>query len=409
MCCVGSAAAFIAFVGAGAGAQSLFDPPPAVDPPPSRVRGLVDPNAPDVPEADADASGVTPTAAAPIEGADVIARVDGQVILSSDIMWQVNHLIAAASEKQVAQGGPPIPQDQIEQAQRELSARLLLGLIDTKLLFADFRRTVPAENLPKIEESIGKPFEDIEIPRLMEMLKLKDRTELDAALRKHGTSIQDVRRQFTEKTIASEWLKQRLPKPEPITYEALLAYYQDHPKEFEIPAEVDWEELAVRFDRCGGDRDAAWRQLCDMGNDVWQTAAANPGLRGPVFSAVAKAKSHGPTADKGGVYEKMSPGALKCEAINDALATLAVGQMSNGIESDVGFHIVRVLRRRDAGRRPFTEAQEDIRRVLQSEQRMAALETELKKLRTSARVWTAFHGELNGPQVAELLDEKQRR
>ena len=46
--------------------------------------------------------------------------------------------------------------------------QLVMGLIDTKLLFADFRRTVPPENLPKVEESIAKPFEETEVPRLIE-------------------------------------------------------------------------------------------------------------------------------------------------------------------------------------------------------------------------------------------------
>ena len=188
-----------------------------------------------------------------------------------------------------------------------------------------------------------------------------------------------------------------MPKPQPITYEALLAYYQDHLKEYEFPAQVKWEELMVRFDRCGGDRNEAWRQLCEMGNEVWQTAAANPGLRGPVFAAVAKAKSHGVTAAKGGFHDWTTLGALKCEDMNNALATLAVGQMSDGIESDKGFHIVRVLERKEAGRTPFTDAQADDPQA--AGRRAAArppLEAELKK--------TA----LDGPRVDDLRRRTER-
>jgi hypothetical protein len=339
--------------------------------------------------------------AQPVEGAQVIARIDGQVVLASDLLWQVDQLIAMSSQ--------PIPPEHREQARMQLTERLLMGVIDTKLLYADFRRTVPAENLPKIDESIAGPFEEIEVPRLMKILKITDRAALDATLRQYGTSLKDVQRQFTEKTIAGEWLRQIVPKPEPISYDALLAYYQDHPKEFEIEATVTWEELMVRFDRCEGDRNRAWRELCAMGNEVWQAAAANPQLRGPVFAAVAKANSHGTTAVDGGVHADMTVGALRCEAINDALATLAVGQMSDGIESELGFHIVRVLERTEAGRTPFTEAQAGIRKLLETEQRAALLEAELKELRSAARVWTIFHGEVNGPRLAELLDENSRR
>lgn len=349
---------------------------------------------------------ITPTVESnplPIDGAEVIARIDGEVILASDILWQVNQLIAMANKKR------PIPPEEIAVAQKALTERLLLGLIDTKLLYADFRRTIPAENLPKIESSIVEPFEGVEVPRLIEMMELKDRTQLDAALRRYDTSLKDVQRQFTEKTIAGEWLKQKLPKVEAIGYEALLAYYQDHPKEFEITASVDWEELVVRFDRCGGDRNVAWQQICALGNEAWQAATANPNVRGAVFAAVAKAKSHGVTAANGGLYTGTTAGALKCEELNQALATLQIGQFSDGIESDVGFHIVRVLKRVEAGRRPFEEAQSDIRKLLEQEQRTAGVAKELKELRVGARVWTSFHGDLNGEQLSELLESNDAK
>jgi hypothetical protein len=256
---------------------------------------------------------------------------------------------------------------------------------------------------------VAKPFEEVEVPRLIGLLKVNDRSDLDAALKKHGTSLKDVERQFTERTIAGEWMRQRMPKPQPIAHEALLAYYQDHLKEYEYDAHVTWEELMARFDRHGGDRDATWRALCAMGNEVWNTAQANPGLRGPVFAAVAKAQSHGVTAAAGGIHAKTTLGALRCDAINQQLATLQIGQMSDGIESEFGFHIVRVLERTEAGRVPFTEAQADIRKALEAEQRTAMLEAELKKLRITARVWTTFDGELNGPRLAEMLNEGQRR
>src|SRR5690606_23430215 len=119
---------------------------------------------------------------------------------------------------------------------------------------------------------------------------------------------------------------------------------------YEFPAQARWEELMVRFDRCNGDREAAWKLLAEMGNEVWKKVTENPGIRGPAFAEVARAKSHGFTASEGGVHDWTTLGALKCEELNEALATLAIGQMSNGIESEQGFHIVRVLERKEAGR-----------------------------------------------------------
>jgi hypothetical protein len=345
-----------------------------------------------------------PTDAKPIEGSEIVARVEDHVVLASDVMWQVNQMIAM----NVASTGQQVPPDQLPKLQQLLLKRMVMQLVDTKLLFADFRRTVPAENLEMVSKTIATPFEETEIPKLIKMFGVKDRTELEAALKPSGGSLKAVQQQFTEKTVAGEWLRQRMPKPKPLTHEEILAYYQDHLKEYEYPAQVKWEELMVRFDRAGG-RDAAWQALAEMGNDVWGKVVANPTIRGPVFMDVAKAKSHGFTAADGGAHDWTTLGALKCDAMNEALATLELGQLSPGLESEQGFHIVRVLERKAAGRTPFTEAQAKIRETLEAEQKEALLAKELAEVRKKARVWTIWDGDISGERLAEALSGKQTR
>jgi hypothetical protein len=375
--------------------------PPEQRPEPPRDRLTLVGDAEPAPPADSPAAAPLPSRAQPIEGSEIVAKIDGQVILASDVLWQVHQLLRMARS--------PIPKELVPQYEQMLMRQLMMGMLDTKILYADFCRTVPAENLPKINETLQKPFEESEIPRLMEMLNVDSRKALDDRLVASGTSLKDVQRQFVEKQIAQQWLKEKMPRPEPISYEVLWAYYQDHPKEYEFSAKVKWEELMVRFDRCGGDRHEAWRQICEMGNEVYLSALANPEMRGPAFAATARQRSHGITAADGGFYDWMELGSLRCEAINEALATLAVGQMSPGIESEQGFHIVRVLDRKEAGRVPFTEAQAEIRTRLENEQRITALDAELKRLRLRARAWTIFEGDLSGPQLEELLEQQNKR
>ncbi len=349
---------------------------------------------------------ITPTGAQPLEGGQIVARVDGQIVLASDVLWQVDQLIAANRDR--------IPPDKLGEARNALLRQQVMGTLDTKMLYANFRRTVPAENLPMIEENLRQPFEDQEIPRLIKMLKLNNRAELDALLRKSGTSIDDVRRQFMERTIAGEWLRQMVPKPEEATHEEMLQYYNDYKKDFSFPSQVKWEELMIRFDRVGGDRTKAWRAITGLGNDVWQRVSRQPGLRGPVFTEIAPQKSHGFTASKGGQHEWTTKGALRSEEINEALFSLQVGQLSNVIETDQGFHIIRVLDRKEAGCTPFTEAQARIREKLESDQKKGLAQTEVAKLRKSSRIWTLFDGDLKGDfnstaQLGQKPDETARR
>ena len=401
--CVALAMASVATIHAQT--ETAFAPPPA----PSAVRGVQNINANYSSPArvaappSAQAAGpvidysVTPTPTAgtaqPLEGGEILARIDGEIVLASDVLWQVNLILDANRDR--------IPSNQVEDAKRALLRQQVMGLIDTKVLYADFRRKVPAENLPKIEENLAEPFEQSEIPRLCEMLKLKDRQVLDEFLRSRGTSLTDVKRQFSERTIAGEWLRQMAPKPKQITHEELLAYYQEHEAEFDFPAQAKWEELCVQSARLNGDRTVAWQAITEMGNEVWQRVTQNPNMRGPVFADIAKAKSHGITASAGGFHDWTTRGAMRSTKIDEALFSLEVGQMSDVIETETGFHIIRVLVRKEAGRTPFTEAQADIRKTLEAQGKKELVNVELDKLRDKSRIWTVFDGEFRGSEIKQ--------
>jgi PPIC-type PPIASE domain len=403
---------------AGAHAQSAFGPPTPPTSQPSAVRGVYDPAryvnspativpAPVIPQVDGNAgentAPVSLANAQPLEGGEIVARIDGQIVLASDVMWQVNKIIEANRDR--------IPPDQVDSARQFLLRQQVMGLVDTKLLYADFRRKVPAENIPTIEKNLETPFQEMELPRIMKMLEVEDRRDLPGALQNLGTSLKEMQRQFNERTIAGEWLRQLAPKPKEVTYDELVDYYKEHEAEgtYDQPAQVRWEELMVRFDRMRGDRAAAWRAIAEMGNQVWQRVAANPELRGALFTEVAKQKSHGVTAKQGGAYDWTTKGALRFQKIDEALFSLEVGQLSDIIETEQGFHIVRVLERKDAGRIPFTEAQAKIRKQLENGRKQELIEAELVRLRKESRVWTIFDGDVSGARVAEMLDRPQRR
>ena len=337
----------------------------------------------------------------PVEGGQIVARIDGQIVLASDVLWQVNQLIEANRDR--------IPDDKVDEAKQALMRQQVMGLIDTKMLYANFRRQVPSENLPSIEENLMKPFEENEVPRLLKMLDLSSRSELDILLRDSGTSIADVRRQFNERTIAGEWLRQMVPKPKEATHDEMLAYYKEHKADFELTAKAKWEEVMISFARVDGDRTAAWQAITGIGNEVWQRVAKQPGLRGPVFTEIAKQKSHGFTAQAGGTHDWTTKDALRSKEIDQALFSLQIGQLSNVIETERGFHIIRVLEREEAGCTPFTEAQSTIRKALGRNQTQGLAQVEVAKLRKKSRVWTLFDGDISGPRLSRNRQPSQQR
>jgi parvulin-like peptidyl-prolyl isomerase len=335
-----------------------------------------------------------------LDGCQIIARIDNQIVLACEVQWLVNSLIEQNQDK--------IPPPEIPALRDQLLKREIASLLDHKLIYGEFLRNVPAERLPQIEEDLLEHFQEQEVPKLMEQLKVKDQSNLEQELARLGSSLADVRRSFNERTIAREWIRTKVKINEEVGPDELLQYYQSHLADFEYPAQARWEELMVRKDRFSNANEA-YAEIARMGKVVWERGTAQ-GVRGPAFAEVAKAKSDGFTAKEGGLQDWTSKGALKAVAIDEALFSLQVGQMSPILESDEGFHIVRVLERKEAGREPFTEVQVKIRDKLKEQRFKVELEKYLGRLRRDARIWTAFTGNVSADVLmGRKPDETQAR
>ncbi|HEX5470817.1 MAG TPA: peptidylprolyl isomerase [Lacipirellulaceae bacterium] len=334
---------------------------------------------------------LTAADAANLEGCQVIARVDDQIILACDVLWRVNAMLEA--HQQSVPADQRVPDDQLDGVRQKLMQKEVASMVDRKLLYNEFRRNVPAENLPKIEENLRQPFEEHELPQLMKELKVDNERDLEKELARLGSSMADVRRTFNERVIASEWIRSKVKVSEDVSPEEMLEYYRKHETDYDYPSEARWEELVVRKSRFK-DPAEAYAEIARMGNEVWQKGTQGS-VRGAAFAVVAKAKSDGFTAKKGGVHDWTTKGALECKALDNAIFTLKVGQMSPIIDDGDSFHIVRVLERKDAGRKPFIEVQDDIRDKLKEEHFHVEAEKYLSKLRQDARIWTVYTGNVS--------------
>ena len=235
----------------------------------------------------------------------------------------------------------------------------------------------------------------------MEQLNVKSQRELALELTRLGSSLDDARQSFNENVIASQWIRSKIKVNDDVSPDEMVKYYHDHRKEFEYRAKVRWEELTVRKSGIPAQAAEAYAKLAQMGNEVWpRVGASRPDT--PIFGDVAKSKSEGFNANDGGLYDWTRQGTLKAEVVDQSLFSLPVGQMSTILDSGTAFHIVRVLERAEAGCRPFSEVQNDIRDKLKDERMAAAQKKYLSELRKNAKIWTVYSGNVS---VAALMDE----
>ena len=308
----------------------------------------------------------------PCPGTRIIARVGAIAVLESEVNGAVNELIEKNKDR--------IPKEQIE-AQRELLIQQRLkSLIEAKLIYEDARRTIPAEGWQKIHEQLINAFEESQLEKLIENAGVANRHELDLKLRSLGTSLEQERRSFCERSLAQQWIHQQVKVDEEVTCDRIIGYYQSHTEEFTHPARAKWSELMVRFSDYPN-KAAARDALAQMGNQV---------LGGTPFAEVAKRGSTGLTASEGGAQDWTVKGSLVSDEFDRALFGLPIGQLSPIIETAIGFHIIRVTEREPVRVTPFREAQVEIRKNIVQEERKKQFETYMAKLQTQTPVWTIF-------------------
>jgi hypothetical protein len=333
------------------------------------------------------AGDVVPTGAAPqpagpqdFESAQILARVGSETILASDILPLAEEAIQAKLRDVPEEQRSQIPAEQLQALKRQYVKLLLQQLVDVKIRYADAVANIPKENLPHVKSSINQSFDKSVLKKLMEKYQATTRSELEAKMAAQGQSLDRQRQMYLERSLAGGWENQHIKENREVPLSEQVGYYQQNIAEFSYPAKARWEELMVSFDRFNN-RQEALVAMAEMGNAV---------LRGADFAEMAKARSHGPTRLDGGVYDWTTKGSLVSKVLDEAIFGLPIGRMSQILEDDNGYHIVRVIERVDAGRKEFLEAQTEIRKKLRDQDIERQTKEFLAKMKSRTPVWTIF-------------------
>lgn len=294
----------------------------------------------------------------------VLALVGGRPILVGDMLQEINELI-----EQHLQRAPEVQ----KQAQRQLLVtRMLPKFVDRQLIYVDSIRELPeGADIEKINESLGKSFDEEALPKYLEKAGAPSAAQFDAQLRLGGSSLRQFRQSWIEDQFVRYSLSQKMQAEEEVSYQEIKDYYDQHLSEYQFPARARWEQLVIRFDRVP-DRIKAGQLIAEMGNEV---------VYGAALDAVAKKSSHDFKANEGGQQGWISQGSHAQATLDEAIFQLPLNQLSDVIETPTGLHIIRVLERTPAGAKPFRDAQVEIKEKLSKEKQERRFGEYLAKLR----------------------------
>jgi hypothetical protein len=295
-----------------------------------------------------------------------------------------------------------IPPEQLHYARVNLVRGLLVEAIRNKMMRESFLLDqVAGAGADKHKEAEAmlatrarQMFFESELPQLKKQYKTEDLTELDAKLREKGTSLATRQRDFTDAMLGHLYIRSKVEQDPSVSIAEIASYYAENSSEFSHPTRARWEQLTVLFSNFPN-RDAAYQAIWEMGREAYF---------GGNLQAVARAKSQEPLAGTGGLHEWTEKGALASDVLDREIFSIELDAMSNIIEDDQGFHIIRVLDREESGLTPLSEVQDEIRAKIRNQKIVKARNEVMDNMQARIPVWTMFPGDVPGanplPKVA---------
>lgn len=208
---------------------------------------------------------------------------------------------------------------------------------------------------------------------------------LDNYFRQRGSSLAEYRQNVREQMITRALLQSNVYSKITLLTAEVEAFYQEHQSRFTVPAEVHLAEILFLTE--GKDRG----EVRAKAEGVLQRLRA-----GENFEELAKEFSEGPTASRGGDIGRFTRGSMN-PAMEAVVFDLPSGAVSDLIESDFGFQIVRVVEQQPASVRPISEVRPQIAEALYQRKAEPEVNEYLKQLYEESYIFVA-------PKYAEEFD-----
>ena len=197
------------------------------------------------------------------------------------------------------------------------------------------------------------------------------------ALGQQNLTLEEIERNIAEQIIIEEILESDVLAEARVDEAAAREFYEDNPSFFETPDQVRASHILLLTQGATEDERADARETIETILSELQD--------GGDFEALAREYSEDGTAERGGDLGFFGRGQMVPE-FEQAAFDLSVGETSGIVETQFGFHIVRVTDRMDAGTQSFDEVRSQIEQFLGQEAQQNAFESYIERLRQDAEI-----------------------
>ena len=296
----------------------------------------------------------------------IVAVVNNDVITLSELNETIDTIMKRVKQSQQAGGN--------EELINEARKAALNGLINNLLIDQEADRL----GIVVTDEDVGRALRDILDEKSLSLDQFREMlAERDATLEDYK---EEMRRQIVKVKLIGQEIRSKVG----VSKEEIGAYYAKHREEYEGKEARRIQQILIIVPRGTGEekkmalRDQAEKVLARL-------------KRGESFAQLALEYSQGPAAQAGGDLGFIERG-IMLPAVDRAAFRLGTGEISDVIESSVGFHIIRIADIRGAGAKHLEEVRDEIIEAIANEKAHKKFEVWIQEQRKKSVIEIRLDG-----------------
>lgn len=209
---------------------------------------------------------------------------------------------------------------------------------------------------------VGIIIKDEEVMEVLKDMLARQKSSMEDLLKKlsrEGNSLESVKKDIKSQIMRTRLLRREIKSKIVVSNEEIGEYYDKHRQDYEGKEAVRIKQILLLLPPKA---DKVMRaKLKNEAQKLRQRI-----INGESFDLLAVKYSQGPAATQGGDIGFIVKGAIIPE-VEAVVFSLPVEQLSEIIESSVGFHIIKVVDKRGAGLKPIAVVQVEIKEKIENE------------------------------------------
>ena len=290
--------------------------------------------------------------------------------------------------------GEPITEKQVLSTIELLARQTLLKPEERRernsLLFKDAIENLVTVTLLKIEarkQSVKVDPAKVDQQIQQYASRLSSREEFTKVLASQGTTEEEMRKSI-EESLAMQQLLDTAPKDVPAaTDQEIRKYYESNLDKFAIPERAHVAQLFLKKDP-----DSTAEQKAEIRKKLEQIRADIESGKIAFADAADKFSQDSANTSKGGDLGTLPRGQM-LKALEEAVYRAAPGALTPVIETQSGFHLIKVIDLKMGGMKTVDEARPEIKQTLEQSARQSAVHKYLVDLKAKAVIDTFMTAE----------------